>query len=107
VRVDVLDVVGESGAAQHCQCLGCERLSCPVSGTADAAERHGLLQVDPAQLPPVAFGVANVRRTVPSWIDVRSRTAMLPTSACSTAVAHTDDSAPMATSPMTTASGWT
>ena len=45
--------------------------------------------------------------TEPSWIDVRSPTVMPPLSPRSTAQGQIEDSAPISTSPMTTASGWT
>ena len=45
--------------------------------------------------------------TVPSWIEVRAPTSMLPWSPRSTAHGQTDASAPRRTFPMITASGWT
>ena len=45
--------------------------------------------------------------TVPSWIDVRAPMTIPPGSPRSTALGQTDDSGPIVTSPITTASGWT
>ena len=56
---------------------------------------------------PTRVGVAGVVcTTVPSWMDVRAPITMPPGSPRSTALGHTDDSAPMVTWPITTASGW-
>src|SRR6516165_4184060 len=44
--------------------------------------------------------------TVPSWMDEPAPIVMVPKSPRKTACGHTLDSAPMVTSPMTTASGW-
>ena len=43
----------------------------------------------------------------PSWMLVRAPTSIRPSSPRSTAVGQTDDSAPIVTLPITTASGWT
>ena len=45
--------------------------------------------------------------TVPSWTEERAPMVMVPKSPRRTVHAHTVDSGPMVTSPITTASGWT
>ncbi len=45
--------------------------------------------------------------TVPSWMEVRAPDEMAPSSARSTALGHTEASAPSVTAPMITASGCT
>ena len=56
---------------------------------------------------PIRVGVTGVVcTTVPSWIEVRAPTTIPPGSPRRTADGHTDDSGPMVTSPITTASGW-
>ena len=57
---------------------------------------------------PTWVGVAGVVWiTVPSWIDVRAPMTIPPGSPRSTAVGQIDDSGPIVTAPITTASGWT
>ena len=57
---------------------------------------------------PITVGRSAVQcTTVPSWIEVRAPTLIVPWSPRSTAVGQTVDSGPMRTSPMTTASGCT
>lgn len=57
---------------------------------------------------PITVGHSTVVwLTVPSWIEVRAPTTILPKSARSTAPGHTEASPPRTTAPMSTASGWT
>ena len=56
---------------------------------------------------PMRVGwIGVVCTTVPSCTEVRAPTTMPPGSPRSTAHGHTEASAPIVTSPITTASGW-
>ena len=60
------------------------------------------------QSSPTIVGYTSTQcRTEPSWIEVRSPMRMPPLSPRSTAQGQMLDSAPISTSPITTASGWT
>ena len=60
------------------------------------------------QSSPTMVGITGMQwMTEPSWIEVRAPMRMPPLSPRSTAPGQIDDSAPISTSPMTTASGWT
>ena len=58
-------------------------------------------------LPIVVGQTGAVWTTAPSWMEERSPTMIAPSSPRSTACGHTVEPAPMVTSPMIVASGWT
>ena len=62
---------------------------------------------DAVRSPTTVWWSSVVWTTQPSWIEVRAPMVMLPLSPRSTADGQTDDSGPITTEPITTASGWT